>query len=529
MPDGSRAGKLKEKALRQYRTGHWSKCLATSRQAVRLLGSDADLLRVMALCLFHLGRKDEARRTLNKVLRAQPENIPALLNLASIERECGQLRKARELLLLARNINPNDPVVHFNLGNTFIADAHYKEARQAFAEAVKIKPAYWQAWLNHGHVSKSLGEIEEAASCYRQVLLHRPANSQAYLGLANLKHSFLRQDDAVELQRLLDSSSSETSRIEAGFALGEYFHANKAWAKAAWCWQQANQQKRKQLSAQGKVWRPSTGPEKLGMTSKSLKEQYKKMLNNGINPESERVVFVTGLPRSGTTLVEQALASHSAVTGASELPFIPRLLTSLAQKKKLANAHELMAEASLHEWQKLGQDYLQQTARWQKTPFFVDKLPENLDFLGEILFMLPRAKVIVCQRTPQALALSNYRQLYATGREWAYSLDTIYQHFLHQQRKLALWLRVFPGRILCVEYEEMVADLPECVSGLNRLLGLNTEEAQWTPHRLKREVRTASAGQVTRPVNTNSVDLWRNYDGLLPLTHCFQDASASLG
>lgn len=513
----SKGLKLKDKALSYFQSGNWVKSLSVGRQALRFRPGDTELIRTLALCHFRLGRHAQARRLLQHGLGKHPESIPLLLNLASVEKKAGQPDRAIAILTKALNIKPNDPAVYFNLGNAYVAEALYQQARQAFCKAVDLKPAYWQAWLNLGHVNKSLGEIEEAAHCYRQVLALRPDNSRAYLGLANLRRNFLKPQDIPLLQRLMESSSDSTSRIEAGFALGEYHHIHGKRMAAASCWKQANQQKLNQLLTAGQGWSKPVGPDDLVLAEGDMRGKVSQARACGMNPESNRAIFVTGVPRSGTTLVEQILASHSVVTGASELPFVPQLLGSLARSKKLPNVHELFAHASLEEWQALGQSYLQKTVRWQETHFFVDKLPENLEYLGEILMMLPEARVIVCERVPQALALSNFRQLYAAGRAWSYSIETIYEYIESQQEWLAFWLKIFPDRIYKLDYETLVGKLQQSVHDLNQFIGLPFEKRQMFPHRSKREIRTASAGQVTESVHTKSIRLWEAYKEMLSL------------
>ncbi len=518
MQKRAKGEKLKAKAIRQFQSGHWDQALASGRQALRILAADRELQRIMALSHFRLGRTKQARNLLQRLVEKNPRDVPAMLNLASIEKQNGCPEKAGHWLQQARQLEPGNPRIYFNEGNLYVEEARLTEARQCFSRAVELAPAHWQSWLNLGQVCKSLGDIEAAARCYRQALAHRPDCARAYLGLANLKRRFLDQDDATYLQYLAEHGSSEKNRIESAFALGEYFHTQNEPELAVRYWRQGNQCQHTHLLSNGLEWRKGKTPAELGLNAEDIRQAYDKRLAACSDESPAPVIFVTGIPRSGTTLVEQILASHSAVTGASELPFIPQLLHAAADNRSMKSIHHLWQKLEPDEWETWAKTYLDKTRRWQNHSFFTDKLPENLEYMGEILMLFPRTRIIVCQRTPQAIMLSNYRQLYASGRFWAYDIQSIAAYINDQLAWTQFWRRIFPHAIHCVSYEELVKQPQGAIDAMNDFLGLTGEPSQLEPHKQKRQIRTASAGQVTQPVHECSISLWKTYDKLLNLS-----------
>ncbi len=522
------AQKYKDKAIKQVNAGQWLKALPLCRKAVQINPHDKESCRLLALCYLQTGQLDQAEKVIQKVVQKHPDDIPAWLNSASVAQARGQWSLARQRLQQALQRDSTNPVAYFNLGNSWVAEACLVEAARAYTQAVQLRPGYWQAWLNLGQVQKSLGDSEHAAESYRQALRFQPTATAAYLGLANLKGGFLDAADADRLKRIISRAKGCRQGIEAAFALGEYHHSQADWAAAAHCWKQANHWSWNRLSsAQKKNCVPSL--EAIERLDRAKLETLWQDCQAKVPKDTvSQPVFVVGMPRSGTTLVEQILASHSQVNGASELPFVPEIIGAMRSQYRVSSSIELLNQVPVAQWQDSGIRYLEKTHRWQDKPWFVDKLPENLEFIGQILFMLPQAKIVVCQRDPRATALSNFRQHYARGRHWSYSMPAIFRYWHYQQAILSVWQTVFTEKIHRIDYENLVVNLPAEVERLNRFLGLEGQSSQQQPHLTRREIRTASAGQVSQPVHQSSLKLWEKYDRWLDLTDCWTEMAKTM-
>jgi hypothetical protein len=240
--------------------------------------------------------------------------------------------------------------------------------------------------------------------------------------------------------------------------------------------------------------------------------------NDGAGHTDASPIFVLGLPRSGSTLIEQILASHSRVEGTSELPYLGQVSTSLNRNRADGvNYPQAVLELGASHFDRLGQDYLRkaQLHRTEGTPHFVDKMPNNFPSIGLIHLILPNAKIVDARRYPLDSCLSCYRQLFAKGQTFTYDLTDIGEYFLQYQRMMDHWDDVLPGRVLTVQYEDMVTDFENQVRRLIDYCGLPWEDSCTSFHETDRPVRTASSEQVRQPIYTKSINFWRNHEGQL--------------
>ncbi|MEL7449720.1 MAG: sulfotransferase, partial [Pseudomonadota bacterium] len=234
--------------------------------------------------------------------------------------------------------------------------------------------------------------------------------------------------------------------------------------------------------------------------------------------QDDAPIFVVGLPRSGSTLIEQILASHSQVEGTAELPYLGRVATSLNRNRADGVRYpQAVLELRGQHFRALGEDYLQraQVHRIEGKPRFIDKMPNNFPTVGLIHKILPNAKIIDARRYPLDSTFSCYRQLFAKGQTFVYDLSDIGEYFLEYQRMMDHWHAVLPGRVLTVQYEDMVSDPETQIARLLEYCGLPWEDACLSFHSTQRAVRTASSEQVRQPIYTSSVHYWRNYEKYL--------------
>ena len=378
-------------------------------------------------------------------------------------------------------------------------------------------------WL--GHALKTVGQVPEAVEAYRAAAAARPDFGDAYWSLANLK---LYRFDEADLARMRGAEAAPATaiedRIHLCFALGKALEDRGETAESWLYYERGNALKRADSGYRPEVMETAT------------REQIKVCtpdffgVRAGWGDPRPDPIFILGLPRSGSTLLEQILASHSQVEGTQELPDVQAMVLEM-QGRDPDLDHPLypaaLAEMSPDDFQLLGEKYLADTRvyRTEGKPFFIDKMPNNFRHIGLIHLMLPNARIIDARREPMACCFSNLKQLFAQGQEFSYSAEDIARYYRTYLDLMAHWDRALPGRVLRVHHEDIVTDLE---GGVRRMLdhcGLGFEPACVEFHKNKRSVRTPSSEQVRQPIFRDGLDQWEKYEPWLePLKTALGDA-----
>jgi tetratricopeptide (TPR) repeat protein len=372
--------------------------------------------------------------------------------------------------------------------------------------------------LGLGHVLKTVGRQDEAIEAYRNCIRLKPQNGEIYWSLANLKTYRLSDEDIQDMESMVtrengpDAEVNEESRVNFLFALAKAYEDRGDFGRA-WKYYQEGNATRRVMENYDPVRDEVMNDEIVQVFNREFLAA-----NTGLGHPSSEPIFVIGLPRSGSTLIEQILASHSQVEGTSELPYAGTVATSLNRNRADGinyprAVHELKAE----HFRRLGGDYLDlaRIHRIEGKPVFIDKMPNNFPTVGFIHLILPNAKIIDARRYPLDSCLSSYRQLFARGQSFTYDLTEIGEYFIQYQRMMDHWHEVLPGRCLTVQYEEVVTDFENQVRRLLDYCELPWEDACIRFHETERPVRTASSEQVRQPVYSKSVNFWRNYEDQL--------------
>ena len=379
-----------------------------------------------------------------------------------------------------------------------------------------------QLWL--AHALKTVGRTGEAIEAYRGAAAARPDFGDAYWSLANLK--MYRFDDEAITRMEAEAGAPTTAPVDRQhlcFALGKALEDRGETARA-WAWyERGNALKRAESRYDPKVMETNTAKQIEVCTPAFFEAR------SGWGAPAADPIFILGLPRSGSTLLEQILASHPQVEGTQELPDIQRIVLELqGRDPDLENPRYPAALAALtrEDARRLGERYLAETRAYRTDrPVFIDKMPNNFRHIGLIHLILPNAKIIDARREPMACCFSNFKQLFAQGQEFTYSVDDIARYYRTYLELMAHWDEVLPGRVLRVHHEDIVADL-EC--GVRRMLehcGLGFEPACLEFHKTRRSVRTPSSEQVRRPIFRDSLDQWRRFaPWLAPLETALGDA-----
>jgi tetratricopeptide (TPR) repeat protein len=378
--------------------------------------------------------------------------------------------------------------------------------------------------LSIAHSLKTLGRRAESIAEYQQAIDVRPKFGDAYWSLANLKTYTFSAEELAQLEAAVeDPSIAPIDRYHLCFALGKAYEDRKVYELSFRYYERGNALKRAESRYRAELVEQNTTRQKQICTREFFRER------DGCGAASREPIFIVGLPRAGSTLLEQILASHSQVEGTQELANVPRAVLDLQGYNPDLNNPRYpgcLVTMSADEFRALGEKYLADTRIYRTgQPHFIDKMPNNFRHIALIQLMLPNAKIIDARREPMACCFGNLKQLFARGQEFCYSIDDIARYYRTYLEIMAHWEEALPGRILRVHYEDVVEDLGGNVRRILDYCELPFEQACVEFHRTERSVRTASSEQVRQPIYREGLDLWRHYEPWLgPLKDALGDA-----
>jgi tetratricopeptide (TPR) repeat protein len=498
------------------------------RRVLRNNPNNVDALRLLALLSLEADRQPEADGLLTRAIGLAPDYVAALLDLAQLRREQDRYSEALEYAHRALALDPRNAQAHYLRGMALAPTGYTEEAIDAYRKSLELRPTHLGSLLNLGHMLKTVGRYAEAVAAYTACMQHRPEFGETYWSLANLKT--YRFDDATlaEMERRARASGLTTqSEVNFLFAIAKAYEDRSDFERA-WHFYETGNAKQRATVSYDPVHTETMNDRLIEVFSREFLES-----RDGAGHSDASPIFIVGLPRSGSTLLEQILASHSQVEGTSELPYLGRIATALNRSRAGgANYPEAAREHATADFAGLGANYLSSAQAHRRTdrPRFIDKMPNNFPNVGLLALMLPQAKIIDARRHPLDACLSCYRQLFAKGQAFTYDLTEIGEYYLQYQRMMDHWAEVLPGRVLTVQYEEVVANLEMQARRILEFCGLSWEDACLRFYESSRAVRTPSSEQVRQPIYESSVGQWRRYaqhlDELMlviePIRHRYQ-------
>ena len=480
------------------------------RQFLQTQPNHVEGMRLLA----HIGAKldvlDDAEFLLESALELDPDNRAVRYDYASV---LLQRHKHTQALEQARVLLKSDPAnrayrtIH---ANACVGLGDHEGALSTYRDLLGGAPQPADLHLSIAHALKTLGRQGEAIDAYRAAAAARPGFGDAYWSLANLK-TYRFTDDEIALMRVEEAAPTvrAVDRFHLCFAVGKALEDRAEYAESFACYARGNALKKAETRYQPDVLERSCGLTAELCTSAFLEQR------RGSGSERADPIFIVGLPRAGSTLLEQILASHSKVEGTMELADIPRIVHRLGGRQENdapPRYPQVLSELSPAQLRELGEKYLADTQIFRTgKPFFIDKMPNNFRHVGLIHLILPNAKVIDARREPMACCFSNFKQLFASGQEFTYSLEDIARYYRLYVRLMDHWDAVLPGKVLRIQHESVVEDLEGNVRRLLGFVGLDFEPACLEFHKTERSVRTASSEQVRRPIFRDGIDQWRNF------------------
>ncbi|HJP69207.1 MAG TPA: sulfotransferase [Sphingomicrobium sp.] len=455
---------------------------------------------------------EEAEFLLESCVVLEPRNTNAhfdYVNLLHKRQKFEQaLQQAKSLLGKA----PDNGQFEVLYANQCLAVGEFDEALSIFRKQLDKLPNNPILHLSYGHALKTVGKQAEAIDAYRKAYEARRDFGDAYWSLANLKTYRFEPGEIEQMSEIVDlPGTSLADRYHLCFALGKAMEDLGAYAQSFVYYERGNRLKREEVSYD---WRKITAEIELQHQhcGPELFERFR-----GAGCPSAEPIFIVGLPRAGSTLLEQILSSHSQVEGTLELPNILSLVHRIDGRRRVgeeANYPANLVDLTREQFAEFGEAFIRDTRIHRKAgkPFFIDKMPNNFRHIGLIKLILPNAKIIDARREPLGCCFSGFKQLFAEGQEFTYGLEQV-GHYYHDYVKLMRhWDRVLPGQVLHVQYEDVVADIETQVRRMLDFLGLPFEPACVDFHRTERVVRTASSEQVRQPLNTKGLGAWRPFE-----------------
>ena len=470
-----------------------------------------EALRMLAEVAARLHRYPDAETLLERALELAPSFVPARHNYAVIlhrQRKPGPAWKQAEKLTEADPLNPSYRTLKAAIASS-IGD--YDAALELYSGVLAEYPQNARVWMSYGHALKTTNRQGECVQTYRKSIELAPHLGEAYWSLANLKTFRFTQADIAAMQaQLTQAKLTDDDRLQFHFALGKAFEDAGQFEESFKHYAEGNRIRRA-----GVGYDADWNSEQV-RRAKALFTQEFFAARAGQGASAPDPIFVVGLPRSGSTLLEQILSSHPLVEGTMELADIVNMARELgaAHSRKDSTYPRPIAALDATALRALGERYLEQTRIYRRTdaPFFIDKLPNNFAHTGLIHLILPRAKIIDARRHPLGCCFSGYKQHFARGQHFTYSLDEIGRYYHDYVELMAHFDAVLPGRVHRVIYERMVADTEGEVRRVLDYCGLPFDERCLRFYENERAVRTASSEQVRRPIYREGVDHWRNYE-----------------
>jgi tetratricopeptide (TPR) repeat protein len=480
------------------------------REIIRNYPGNVEAFRLMGRMAARQNRVGIAERQYRKALEIAPDYTGVIVDLGKLLRDDDRFEEAIACFRQAIEMEPENARFHDLLANALAPAALTYEAIKAHQRAIELDPKLGIAWLGLGHMLKTVGRQQEAIEAYHRCYELEPDIGAIQWSLANLKTYHFTDEEIEDIEAKVERNDlRDESEVNFLFALAKAWEDRKEYGRA-WHYYHEGNSKRRLQEVYDPVETEVSNDMIIDVFSKELLEK-----NAGVGNADPAPIFVIGLPRSGSTLIEQILASHSLVEGTSELPYVTRITRSLDRNRADGiNYPRAIAELNDTHFVAMGQDYINfsQMHRTEGKQYFIDKNPNNFPAVGFIRMMLPNAKIIDARRHPMDACFSCYRQLFAKGQPYTYDLTDIGEYYLQYQRMMDYWHDVLPGRVLTVQYEEVVTDFENQVRRLLEYCGLPFEEGCLNFYDTERPVRTASSEQVRQPIYTKSMSRWRHYE-----------------
>ncbi len=532
-------------AARQFRHGRMQEAADTYRRILSVNPEEPQALYGLGITLPHLGQPDngiellkkslaidpqyaaaynalgvllidkrayeDAATAFRKALKIQPDHAMACNNLGNALSARGQFAQAVPMYRKALKIKPDYAEAYNNLGTACVELGRYREAERQYTKALELNPSYADVYQGLGRLFKIQGQTERARECLRKALAIAPDCTPAYLSLTGTEKYMPGDPRLAEMARLYEQPSlADDRKMFLAFALGKAYGDTGEYDKSFSCLRKGNRLKRATYAY---------SPEEEALRFKAIKNSFgtgeaARTIRGA--PTDATPIFILGMPRSGTSLVEQILASHPDIHGAGERTDFRQIIQSETGTRTPHQAMEQLQRGGDRRVARIGREYLARLrALAPEARFITDKMPHNFLFIGAIRLALPGARIIHCRRDPMDTCFSIYKNLFSGRHDYAYDLAELGQYYLLYLDLMEHWQTVLPGVVYNLDYEKLVRDQEGETRKLLHHCGLEWHDNCLEFHKTRRNVSTLSSEQVRRPIYRDSVQRWKRYDDYL--------------
>ncbi len=471
--------------------------------------TDVAAIRMLAELAGRLGRNADARNLLERAVELAPSFAPAQFNLATVLYRQSHFVEAIDMLDRLLAAEPEN-AAYRNLKAAALARlGDFDDSIAQFEQVLARRPDQARIWLSYGHTLKTVGQQANCIAAYRRAIDAMPGLGEAWWSLANLKTMQFSEADRQAMESALAAASGK-DLVHFHFALGKAYEDDGQYETAFRHYADGNRLRRAELNYKADETSAAVARARAVFTPEFFAAR------EGQGAPNADPIFVVGLPRSGSTLIEQILASHPMIEGTQELPDILRLVQRLAGDDR-SRYPALLAGFDGDALRGLGTGYLETTRPQRKTtrPFFIDKMPNNWLHTGLIHLVLPNAKIIDARRHPLGCCFSNFKQHFAEGQAFSYSLEDLGRYYADYVTLMEHFDAVLPGKVHRVFYDAMIEDSEKEIRRLLDYLNLPFDAACLAFHETERSVRTASSEQVRKPIFREGVNQWRRFESWL--------------
>lgn len=501
-----------------YYEGKYYKAERICRAFLQRQPHHVEAMRTLANIGMQLDVLNDAEFLLESVLVLEPDNDLARYDYIKVLQRRQKHQQAIEHAQVLFDKEPHNPIYKALYANLSATLDNNDKALQLYNELLTDEHADKAGiYVAKGHLLKAIGEQQQAISAYQNAYQIKPDFGDAYWSLANLKIYQFSDEELTQMeQQVTKLGTTVVDQIHLNFALGRAYEQRKEAANSFGYYDKGNQLKRDNSQFKSEVLHNRIKAQQEYFSADKVAELSTKTMEV---KGAESPIFIVGLPRAGSTLIEQILAAHSQVEGTMELPNIPAIAHGLNGRQVHAETPRypfVLDELAASDLAKLGQRYLDETQVYrQGKPFFTDKMPNNFRHIGLIKTILPNAKIIDARRHPLDCCFSAFKQLFAEGQEFSYGQEMLGQYYNDYVDLMAHWKRVYPDAIHTMIHEQLVADPEAQIKQLLDYLGLPFEAQCLNFHQQKRSVKTASSEQVRQPINRQGMNQWQPYEAFL--------------
>ena len=499
------------KGIELQRAGDVDAAVSLFREVLKRNPKNVNALRHLAICYWH-GKKrhEDAEALLRQATQLADDFFGAWLTLAALLMDMSKYVDAIAAYEKATSLDPSSAEAWAGLGNANGRAMYPEKAAQAFERSLELSDSEPNVLAAYAWELKTIGDQESALKAYRRAVEVRPSFGPAYWSMANLKIFNFEEHEIEEMLRQVDRDDlTDVEDIHFRFALGKAMEDRKDYDRAWHFYHTGNQRQRQTVEYE---------PMEFERRQNAIRAVFSRELleaRASAGYEAPDPIFIVGLPRSGSTLVEQILASHSQVEGTAELPIMGRITESIGRYRTDEIRYpEAVPDLRDKDLRAYGRQYIKESRRYRSTdrPFFTDKLPNNFPMLGFARLVLPNARFINTRRHPLDSCLGAYKQLFGRGQNFTYDMVDLAHYYQQYHATMQHWHEVMPCRILDVHYEETVTDLEGQVRRILEHCGLPFEEGCLRYYETDRAVKTASSEQVRQPIYTSALGKWRHYE-----------------